>query len=156
MTIANTVEKYLKENSVKYHLEPHPASYCAKDTAKIAHLRADHLAKAVILQDKNGFLMTIIPGENWVDLDAVKKALNREMSIAPEGVLSTLFDDCEPGAIPPLGPAYAMETVVDDALSSLSNVYFEAGDHENLVHVSGKNFGRLMSGIRHGHYSTPN
>ncbi len=67
--------------------------------------------------------------------------------------MARLFEDCETGAIPPLGPAYQIETFLDEALTSLANVYFEAGDHENLVHTSGDNFKKLLSGVRHGNYS---
>ena len=31
-------------------------------------------------------------------------------------------------------------------------VFFEAGDHEDLVQVSGDEFERLMTGAQRGHY----
>lgn len=153
MTIANTVKNYLDENSVNYHLQSHTKSFCSKQTAAAAHIQADHLAKGVILKDKNGFVMLVIPSKNSVDLQAVQKNLKRDMKVAPEENLDTLFDDCQSGAVPPLGPAYQVETVVDDGLSDLSDVYFEAGDHETLIHVSGKNFSRLLSGSQHGKFT---
>jgi Ala-tRNA(Pro) deacylase len=42
---------------------------------------------------------------------------------------------------------------MDQALASLANVYFEAGDHEELIHVSGEAFQTLLSGVRQGYYS---
>jgi Ala-tRNA(Pro) deacylase len=42
---------------------------------------------------------------------------------------------------------------MDEALTTLANVYFEAGDHEHLVHTSGDDFKHLLSGVRHGHFS---
>lgn len=39
------------------------------------------------------------------------------------------------------------------ALASLANIYFEAGDHERLVHTTGDDFQRLLGGVRHGYYS---
>ena len=53
----------------------------------------------------------------------------------------------------PLGPAYGIETFLDEALMSLANVYLEAGDHEHLVHIGGDDFKTLLSGVRHGFYS---
>jgi Ala-tRNA(Pro) deacylase len=35
------------------------------------------------------------------------------------------------------------------------DVYFEAGDHEDLIHVSAENFQKLMSGAEHASFSKP-
>ena len=44
--------------------------------------------------------------------------------------------------------------VLDDSLAGLDEVFFEGGDHRTLVKVSGEQFQRLMSGARHGRFST--
>ena len=31
-------------------------------------------------------------------------------------------------------------------------VYFEAGDHEDLVRMSGEQFQKLLGNVEHGHY----
>jgi Ala-tRNA(Pro) deacylase len=66
--------------------------------------------------------------------------------------LTELLTDCAPGAVPPLGPVYGIETFLDEALTTLSEVYFESGDHQNLVKVSGDDFLMLLAGVRRGHY----
>ncbi len=48
---------------------------------------------------------------------------------------------------------YQLETFLDEQLTSLANVYFEAGDHEHLLHISGAAFLTLLKGVRHGHFS---
>jgi Ala-tRNA(Pro) deacylase len=70
-----------------------------------------------------------------------------------ESDLKTLLPDCKVGAVPPLGPAYRIETFLDEALTTLANVYFEAGDHENLIRVSGQDFAALLQGVRRGRYT---
>jgi hypothetical protein len=45
-----------------------------------------------------------------------------------------------------LGPAYGIETCLDQSLTSLAHVYFEAGDHEQLVHMAGDAF-RALPGV---------
>ncbi len=42
---------------------------------------------------------------------------------------------------------------MDDSLLQENDVYFEAGDHEELIHVSGKQFHDLVVGARHGRFS---
>ena len=63
------------------------------------------------------------------------------------------FRDCAVGAVPPLGAAYNIPTVVEDSLLSAPEVWFEAGDHEDLVHVRGAAFLSLLAGARHGSFA---
>ncbi|MGD2118444.1 MAG: YbaK/EbsC family protein [Chromatiales bacterium] len=153
MAIAKTVADYLAQKSVAFELIPHPHSGSSHETAEASHVFEDHIAKGVIYQDAAGYVMVVVPASNYVERKHVSKELDRELQLVEENEFASLFADCEPGAIPPLGPAYGIETCLDTALTSLANVYFEAGDHEHLVHVSGEDFQLLLSGVRHGHYS---
>ncbi|MCG6900119.1 MAG: YbaK/EbsC family protein [Gammaproteobacteria bacterium] len=153
MAVAETVQHYLEQHSVEYDLLLHPHTGSSHGTAEAAHLREDHIAKAVIVKDNAGYAMVVVPASNWVDIEHLRKEFNRDFHLATEDELATLFNDCEAGAIPPLGPAYGIETFLDQALTSLANVYFEAGDHEQLVHTTGDDFRTLLGGVRHGYYS---
>ncbi|WP_455234185.1 aminoacyl-tRNA deacylase [Thiogranum longum] len=153
MAIAETVHRFLVQHAVDYDLVPHPHTGSSHETAEAAHVREDHIAKAVIVKDESGYAMVVVPASNWVEIEHLRRELNREFHLASEEEIGTLFDDCEVGAIPPLGPAYDIETFLDQSLSSLANVYFEAGDHEQLVHIGGEDFQGLLSGVRHGYYS---
>ena len=153
MAIAETVKNYLTQKSVDYDLVAHPHSGSSHETAEASHVSEDHIAKAVIVKDASGYAMVIVPASNYVEMKHVRRELDRDLELVEEGEFAQLFPDCEPGAVPPLGPAYHIETFLDEALTSLANVYLEAGDHEHLLHVSGENFKALLSGVRHGHYS---
>jgi Ala-tRNA(Pro) deacylase len=52
-----------------------------------------------------------------------------------------------------LSPAYGIETLIDERLTSLANLYFEAGDHQQLVYVDGEALHILLKGVRHGNFS---
>ena len=153
MAIAETVKNYLTQKAVNYTLSSHPHTGSSHETAKASHVREDHIAKGVIVKDAAGYAMVVIPASNYVEMKHVRKELDRKLELVEEDEFSKLFPDCEPGAVPPLGPAYQIETFLDESLTSLSNVFFEAGDHEHLVHVNGDGFKTLLSGVRHGHYS---
>ncbi|MDH5711924.1 MAG: YbaK/EbsC family protein [Gammaproteobacteria bacterium] len=156
MAIAETVKNFLQQKSVAYDLLSHPHTGSSHETAEASHIDEDHIAKAVIVKDKNGYAMMLVPAINYVEMKHVRKELDRELELVEEDEFAKLFPDCEPGAVPPLGPAYQVETFLDEALTTLANIYFEAGDHEHLVHVSGDGFKTLLSGVRHGHYSKDN
>ena len=153
MAIAETVKNYLVQKSVDYDLVAHPHSGSSHETAEASHVSEDHIAKAVIVKDASAYAMVIVPASNYVEMKHVRRELDRDLELVEEDEFARLFPDCEPGAVPPLGPAYQIETFLDEALTSLANVYLEAGDHEHLLHVSGENFKALLSGVRHGHYS---
>ena len=153
MTIAATVLSSLKERNIGYEIVSHPKTYSSAETATAAHVDEGHIAKAVVVKDEKGYLLAVIPASSWLDLDHLRKELNRDLHLAPEDEADGLFEDCQPGAFPSLGEAYGLETVLDEALTSLARVYFEAGDHEQLVAVSGDDFQDLMKGVRRGHFS---
>ena len=156
MAVAETVQRFLDQLSVEYDLVSHPHTGSSHGTAEAAHVSEDHIAKAVIVKDMAGYAMVVVPASNWVDVEHLRKELNRDLHLATEEELAKLFSDCEAGAVPPLGPAYGVETFLDQALTSLANVYFEAGDHEQLVHMAGNDFRTLLGGVRHGYYSHDN
>jgi Ala-tRNA(Pro) deacylase len=54
-----------------------------------------------------------------------------------------------------VGEPYHIATVYDDALAGLSEIWFEAGDHEDVVHMKGEAFLRLLEGSHHGRFSHP-
>jgi Ala-tRNA(Pro) deacylase len=126
MPIAETIRNYLLKHNVDFEPVPHPKTFSSRETANAAHVREDHVAKAVVVKDKQGFAMVVIPASNWVKLEAVNAELDREFALAEEAEVDELFGDCRSGAIPPLGPAYGMETLVDEQLMSLSKYFLKA------------------------------
>jgi len=64
-----------------------------------------------------------------------------------EATLGEIFSDCELGAVPPIGMAYELKTIWDpkSSLGKEDEVFFEAGDHQNLIRVSGVQFHELTS-----------
>ena len=153
MAIAETVRSHLEGLNIDYELITHPHTASSRETAAAAAVREDHIAKGVLLKDAEGYVLAVIPGDSWVRFHGVQAELNRQLELAPETEVEALFSDCDPGAVPCTGTAYGLETVVDEALASLAFVYFESGDHEHLARVSGDDFRRLVSGLRHGHFS---
>ncbi len=149
MAIALTLQKYLADNGVAYDLLPHRHTSSSMNTAQSAHIPGKNLAKSVILEDENGYLMAVIPATERVKFRKVNHAVNRHMGMATESELGHLFSDCELGAIPAVGEAYSMESIVDARLESCSDIYFESGDHEELVHIKGSSFRKLMKNSQH-------
>lgn len=144
MSIAASVDDYLSRSGVRYDLVAHTRTTNSSQSAQAAHVPGSQLAKCVMLHDDSGYLMAILPATRRVDLDAIDEQLGRRLMLAREDELPAMFRDCEPGAIPPLGKLYGIDVVLDDDLLQAEDVYFEAGDHRALVHVTGEDFLQLM------------
>jgi Ala-tRNA(Pro) deacylase len=155
MSIAATLERYLVENNIDYDLVLHARTASSQETAAAAHVAQDHIAKAVVIGDTEGYLVAVVPADNWLKLDTVRGELNRDLHLATEEEIAVLFEDCAVGAVPPIGAPYGFETLLDESLASLADVYFEAGDHEQLVRVRGEQFLALLAGARRGYFSHP-
>lgn len=144
MSISNTVRSCLEGQSVPYEVISHRHTQTSRESAGTAHIDSDHLAKAVIVKEDDNYMMVVVPSDYHIHLGKLHRVLGREVGLATERELTELFPDCEGGAIPPLGTAYRLITLVDAELLKQSEVYFESGDHEHLIRVSGKDFAHLL------------
>jgi len=154
MAIAATVSNFLQTKDVEYDVLTHPHTATSGESAQAAHVPGTRLAKSVILEDEQGFLMVVLPSCRQVNLQELQRQLKRNLVLAAEPEFGRLFADCEIGALPPIGPAYGVETVVDDAIAEQPDIFFEAGDHEQLIHVSAETFQALLGeNTRHGQFS---
>ncbi len=153
MTISSTLNEFLNQQKVAFELIPHPHTGSSMDSAQQAHVPGNRLAKAVVLKGDGNYSMVIVPSVEHVDLAVLREQLGTGLELATESELGELFPDCDVGAVPPIGPAWGMDTYLDECfLANDEEIYFEAGDHEDLVRVSGEQFQKLLGDARHGHY----
>jgi Ala-tRNA(Pro) deacylase len=144
MSIAATVQTCLSQAGVQYDVIEHPLTSNSTHTAEAAHVPGARLAKSVVLEDGDRYLIAVVPATHSVDIGALYRRFGREIGLAAEEEIARLFADCEPGAVPPLGQLYGIETILDEAFAEAEDVYFEGGDHRALVHVNGADFLKLM------------
>ena len=150
MAIAISVQQYLDDNGVKYDSIRHRRTGSSSESARASFVSADSLAKGVVLKNREGYLLTVLPSSQQADLNKVGDMLHQPVALALEEEITSLFPDCEQGAVPPVGGAYGMQTIVDKRLDDMDDVYFEAGDHRTLVHLSAAEFHKLMQKSPHG------
>jgi len=149
MAIAQTLINYLDARGVSYSTVEHPHSATSRETARSAHIPAHQLAKAVVLKDEAGYVVSVLPASHSLEIDWVNQELDRQLVLASEKEFKSLFQDCEAGAVPALSDAYGMDVIWDDDLAYTADVYIEAGDHEHLIWLDHKEFKQLMSSLPH-------
>jgi Ala-tRNA(Pro) deacylase len=153
MGIAMKLSDYLKANDVPYEVLNHSHSGNSMQTARASNVPARCLAKAVVLEDDTHAVMAVLPASRRLQLRELQAGSGQALRLATEADLTGLFSDCEPGAVPPLGALYGIETIWDDSLMEQPETYFEAGDHETLVRMKTRDFIGLMKGARHMAFS---
>ena len=155
MAIAPTLQHLLDEQHAEFEIISHPPTRSAMQTAKVSQIPPGRMAKAVLLDTDEDYLLAVLPADHRIRISDLKSELGRRPRLVGENELGRVFDDCETGAVPPLASGYGISTIIDDSLHSQPDVYFEAGDHESLVHMNHDEFSRLTSRARHGHFSEP-
>lgn len=153
MTISATLTQYLQTQDVPYDVLHHPHTSTSMESAQAAHIPGDQVAKTVLLEDNDGFVMAVLPATHRIDLGELHRQFHRRFGLATEADISALFSDCEVGAVPPIGKAYGLETIVDDSLAEQSEIYFDAGDHEQLIHMTAETFDSLMADAEYARFS---
>lgn len=153
MSIPSRLSHYFEQHHVNYEVCEHRWSRTSAQTARLAHVQPHAVAKSVILEDDGGFVMAVIPADKYVMLGRLGHLLGRpELHLSDEKRIAALFADCDRGAVPPVGMAWGIDTVVDDELQQLDPVYLEGGDHQRLLRMSREQFCALMSTARSGHF----
>ncbi len=153
MSISTRLTDYLDLHGAQFEICEHEPSRSSAETARSAHVAPGQLAKSVLLEDDVGCMLAVVPSDKSVLLGQLSAMLGRKgLHLSDERRIASMFDDCEPGAVPPVGMAWGVETIVDDELDDNDVVYMEGGDHERLLRMSGEQFRELMSPALHGHF----
>lgn len=153
MSIPFRLSSFLQQQGARFAVRAHRHSSNSAASARLAHVPAHQLAKSVIVEDDEGCVMAVLPADRQVKLGQLSRLLERpHLRLADEARVAALFADCESGAVPALGMAWGLDTVVEEELDDCAVVYMEAGDHERLVCFSREQFHRLMQTARHGRF----
>ena len=153
MSIPSRLSSYLDRCGARYEVCAHELSRSSVQTARSAHVPAHQIAKPVVVEDDDGCVMVVLPADRNVLLGPLSRLLDRKhLRLADKSRVEALFPDCEHGAVPALGMAWNIETVVADELEANEIVYVEGGDREHLLRMSHDQFHSLMQAARHGHF----
>lgn len=153
MAIPPRVQSYLDSAGVAYALLGHPYASSALASAEAAHVSGEYVAKGVLLESRNRYLLALLPATRQIDLGALHHRFGQLWGLATEREIGVVFPDCAPGAAPAAPAAYGIDAVVDDSLLEAADLYLEAGDHTSLIHLARPDFAKLVMRLPHGHFS---
>ncbi|TGQ69293.1 MAG: aminoacyl-tRNA deacylase [Mesorhizobium sp.] len=155
MTIANKLKDFIDGKGVSYDTVVHHRTSTSRQAAIAAHVPGGIMAKSVVVHHELGYTLAVVPSTHRIELGKLQDVMDKRLGLASEDEVISLFEDCDTGAIPPIGAAYDVPVIVDESLGDAADVYFEGGDHRTLVHVSGKDFRNLTMGAYQARFSHP-
>ena len=153
MAMAGTLAGRLSRMNSQFDIIRHPYSLSSMVTAQAAHVPGNRLAKTLLLEDEGGYVAVVIPSSHHLQMSTICEMTGRKLVLAHEDEIHEVFKDCDLGAIPPCAMSYGMQTYVDESLFDEPEVWFEAGDHMELVHMQRDQFMTLMSDAASGKFS---
>jgi len=155
MAISTQLDSYLTEHCIPYQVIEHEHSESSIGSAIMAKIPLNQIAKAVILKDhEDRKLMAVLPAKNKISISAINDELMGTYKLLKEQEVYQMFNDCEHGAIPPVGEAFNMHTICDELLDRLDYVYIEAGDHRKLLRISHKDYETMAAKCKHLRFSS--
>jgi len=139
------ISDYLERHHARYSHLSHPTAYTAQEEAAAAHVPGHEWAKTVVCFADGQPILAVVPAPCSVNLNRLQRTAHaRSIRLANEREFAALYQDCEVGAMPPLGPLFGQRVFVDARLASDPEVSFSAGSHRDAIRMSYREFERLV------------
>lgn len=149
------LQYFLDSNKVPYQIMNHPIAFSALEISQTTHIPEKNLAKSIIVKTPKKMLMCVVSANDVLDLLLLKAVLHqKEVSLATEQEFAREFPDCEVGAMPPFGNLYEMDIYVSDKLAQNKEIFFNAGNHSEVIKLSYQVYDSLVH-PKTAHITTP-
>ena len=143
MTISARLKTFLEQNQVRYTSMTHSPTYTAQAAAAAMHVPGKELAKTVVVRAGEETLLAVLPASYHVNLQKLGALVGKTVRLATEQEFTSLFPDCELGAMAPFGHLYSLPVYVDEALAADEEIVFNAGTHRDAIRMRYADFAQL-------------
>lgn len=144
MAVSVLVQEFLRQANVAYSVFPHAPAYTAQEEAAVTHISGRDWAKPVVFFADGEPIQAVVPADLVIDLEQLLMLVGADrIRLATKEELASLYPDCEPGAVPPLGPLYNQPVFVDIALAAEPQVVFNGGTYADAVCMRYDDFAAL-------------
>jgi len=138
---AQKLKQMLDQKQIKYISINHSPAYTARETAASTFVPRREFAKTIIVDLDGDKAMAVLSASRHVDIVALRQlAQASEARLASEDEFRELFPDCEVGAMPPFGSLYGMRVYVDEMVTEVDDLCFNAGSHEQIIRMDCRDF----------------
>ncbi len=145
MAIPASISEFLDGHQARYSVVPHPIAYTAQQEAAAADVSGRSWAKVVVCLADDRPMLAVLPAPLKVDVARLKDVTHAsDLRLAHENEFKGLYADCEIGAMPPFGPLYRQDVVVDETLATDRDIVFDGGSHHEAIRMAYAEFERLV------------
>ena len=137
------VSRLLVQAGVVHEIVPHVPTFRAMDEAAAGRADARYTAKTLVLHDRDGLRVAVIPADCRLDLDKARRLLGatKHLRLATEAEIREAFPQFECGALPPIG--LPLPEVIDVQLIFLRGILCAGGDHRHSIRLDPRELVRL-------------
>lgn len=130
------LEEFLGTHGTRHERIDHREAFTSQEEAAAAHISGWSWAKVVIVKEREGLAMAVLPACCAIDMDRLKGLIGRgEIELASVEEIIKTFPGCELGAIPPFGRLFRVPTFVEEALVDQREITMPAGDHRTAIRM---------------------
>ena len=148
-TRSTSVVEFLDAERVEHRLIEHKSTMSAAEEARAAGEPTHKVAKTIVLEDRGGYVLAVVPGDERLDLHKLRGLLGatKALRLATEAEMADLFPAFEVGAVPPFGPTFPKLEVLDRRLLDEERVLCAAGDHRHSVVLDPREIVRITGAV---------
>jgi len=127
----------LESTGVSFELLQHTAIQSAMAEAEVLGLSPAEVAKTVVLTTPTGYVRTVLPASERIDLHKVRDVLGggKHVHLATEEELARDYPEFDLGAIPPFAGCRREPVLVDSHLAEREWIVLEAGSTTESVRI---------------------
>jgi Ala-tRNA(Pro) deacylase len=141
-----SLKEFLASRGAAYEIVPHPDAFTAQEQAAASHISGRSWAKVVIVKERDGYAVAVLPACCVVDLGRLKGLIGHgPMRLASLEEILGVIADSEPGAIAPFGRRYGLPVFLDRELLREREVAMPAGDHHTAIRMRAAELVRLAA-----------
>ncbi|HEX5705516.1 MAG TPA: YbaK/EbsC family protein [Pyrinomonadaceae bacterium] len=131
--IFDQLSDLLKSKGIDFRVLTHAPAYTSAQSAAARGVSLHAGAKALVVKANDNFLMIVVPADFSLDNKATKRELHaKSFRFANEPEVFSLTS-LKPGAIPPFGSLFNLQTFCDRRLEDNETIYFNAGSHSRSI-----------------------
>jgi Ala-tRNA(Pro) deacylase len=149
------LEVFLSERQAKFQVVTHAGAVTAQEQAAVSHTSGWSVAKVLIVKERDGYVMAVLPACCVLDLNRLKGLVGHApVRLATVEEIHHAVPDCAPGAIPPFGGLWGLRTFVDRTLLNVRDITMPAGDPATAIRMPASELQRLAE-ARLGDFAVP-
>jgi Ala-tRNA(Pro) deacylase len=138
------LSEFLGAHAARHERIEHREAFTSQEEAAAAHVSGWSWAKVVIVKEREGLAMAVLPACCTIDMDRLKGLIGRgEIELASVEEILEAFPGCELGAIPPFGRLFKVPTFVEEALVNQREMTMPAGNHRAAIRMRAADYLRL-------------